>query len=426
MIFALTLIALFKHALSASQISPNTLKLLNSFTRNCELVYIDENARYGLKATKDIHLGDTIMIVPPIYLLSTFDLYPWSSRLKTHASTFRLIIRLLYEKFVVQENSNRKLLIDSLPDNFFTAFSLTQEQKSRFEDYFGSTVLLGMPINCTSDYNLFIKTADKEIRKCKDCMNQNNFLWACQAVITRAYSHNKYDHYLLTQGGLSGAEQNEAGSAFIFGVDMFNHYPLAQMKSKANNYGLEYVRDPAHILVKADRSFLVGEEVFMTYGHKSNLELFINHGFIIENNPDDSGVIWIPSDGSGCDSFADLFQVCQFQINSRELNVGIFNFLFFKVTGTRVQVSNFYDVVGKRGEADFKTQDLVLVFNGYKSVIGSYSLNRCKGKIKTGKDLENLDMLDRLCQENHRLFMSHMLRLDHLLVSLLYKELIKL
>ena len=426
MALALSLIALFIDTLSASQISPNTLKLLNSFTRNCELIYIDENARYGLRATKDIHFGDPIMVIPPNYLLSTFDIYPWSSKLKTHPSSFRLIIRLLYEKFVVQENSNKKLLVDSLPEHFFTAFSFTPEQKSRFEEYFGSTVLFSIPINCTSDYELFMKNADKDIRKCKECTNQSNFLWACQAVITRAYNFFKHDYYLLNQGRFKEGEKNEAGSAIIFGVDMFNHYPLSRVEKKGREYGMSFVADPAHILVNADRPFLAGEEVFMTYGPKTNLELFMNHGFIIENNPEDVGVIWVPSDGSDCDSYSDDFRVCVFHIGSRELSAEIVNYLFFKITGAELKLERAFDVFEKRDEENFKTRNLFSVFSWYKRIIGLYSLNRCKGKIKTGKDLENLDMMDRLCQDNHRLFMSHVVRLDHLLVSLLYNELIKL
>ena len=202
MALILNLIFLLTKTLSAIKITPNAFKLYSSFTRNCELVYINDKVRYGLKATKDIHYGDTIMIIPPIYLLSSFEKYPWSGKFKSSSAENQLTVRLLFEKFVVKENSNRKLLIDSLPSSFSSIFSISDKEKSKFFEYFGQETSIFFVTNCTSDYGSFIKTQDKSIKNCSECLNYNNYLWACQAVLTRSYDYYIYDHYLLTQGNL--------------------------------------------------------------------------------------------------------------------------------------------------------------------------------------------------------------------------------
>ena len=423
MVLVLVVITLLTRTLNAYEIAPNTLKFLNSFTRNCEIVYIGEKGGYGLKATKDIHYGDTIMVIPPIFMLSSFDIYPWSGKLESYTHDFRLVIRLLYEKFVIQDNSNRKLVIDSLPKTFSTVFSVTEEQKLKFRDYFGNSNI-GLPVNCTSDYELFIKIQDKEIKKCKECFKQNNFLWACQISLTRAYLFKKSDFMILSQNKVIRASENVRGSALIFGVDMFNHYPRPELKNKSGGHGIKYIGEPAQINVVADRTFLAGDEVFMSYGSKSNYELYLIHGFIIENNTDDFGIIGVPSDGSDCESFSQIYKFCEFFIRAKKLSAEIANYLFFRLTGTKTLIKDVYEIFEKTDETIFKAKNLVAVFTKYKSILKSYSLNKCKGEIKTGKNIENLDTLDRLCQESHKLFISHTLRLDHLLVSLFFKELI--
>ena len=425
MALILNLIFLLTKTLSAIKITPNAFKLYSSFTRNCELVYINDKVRYGLKATKDIHYGDTIMIIPPIYLLSSFEKYPWSGKFKSSSAENQLTVRLLFEKFVVKENSNRKLLIDSLPSSFSSIFSISDKEKSKFFEYFGQETSIFFVTNCTSDYGSFIKTQDKSIKNCSECLNYNNYLWACQAVLTRSYDYYIYDHYLLTQGKPIVTGENTKGSALIFGADMFNHYPRPGLKNNLNDNGVTYVGEPAHIKYKADRIILAGEEVFTSYGSKGNLELYLIHGFIIENNPDDFGIIGILSDKNDCERFIREFKFCEFFIKAKELSVEVVNYLFYRITGTKPKLKKIFDVIEKREKGIFRTENLVTVFTLYKHILVLNSLSRCKGEVKTGKNFQNIDLLERLCQENHKLFMSHIQKLDHFILSIFYNELIK-
>lgn len=425
MVFILVLATLFLDMPCASEITPNALMLLNSFTRNCKLVYIDKNSGYGLRATKDIHYGETIMVIPPIYMLTTFDKYPWLGKFESYSSEFRLTIRLLYEKFVVQENSNRKLLIDSLPKNFSNAFTYSEEQKFKFGEYFSKNIQYNFPVNCISDFDLFIKFADKNIKNCIECLKYENFLWACQAIFTRAYTYYQFDHYLLTQNKVLNVGENTKGTALILGADMFNHYPMAGFENFVDDYGINYVGDPAHVDIRADRTILAGEEVFISYGPKTNLELYLIHGFIVENNKDDYGIIGIPSDGKNCENYKKRYKTCEFYIKAEELSAEIVNYLFMKLTSTQPQVKDFFDLFEKWDQGIIEAKNLIRVLNTYKIVLDSYSINRCKSEIKVRSKLENNDLVEKLCQESHKLFISHMLRLDYYLLSIFHTKLIK-
>ena len=426
MALILTLIFLFTTAPSATQMTPNAFKLMSSLTRNCELVYINDNIRYSVKATRDIHYGDTLMIIPPQYILSSFEKFPWSGRFKSSSPGNQLTVRLLYEKFVAQENSNRKLIIDSLPSSITTYFSITDEEKSKLFAYFGNEDTFSFVTNCTSDYESFIKTQDKSIKNCTECFIYANYLWACQAVISRCHNHYLYDYDLLTKGKADGTRENTKGSAFFFGADMINHYPRPELKNNGNNHGLTFIAAPAHVNYKADRTILAGEEVFSSYGSKGNLELFLTYGFIIENNPDDFGVIGILSSTNNCKRFVEEFNSCEFFIKAKELSVEVVNYLFYRLTGTKPRLEKVSDIIEKKDKEIFKIQTLVTLFTMYKHILVLNSLNRCKGEVKTGKLLENIDLVERLCQESHKLFMSHIRRLDHFLLSIFYRELIKI
>ena len=410
---------------SASYIDPSALRVINSFTRNCELVYIDENSGYGLRATRDIRYGETVMVVPPIYMLTSFDRYPWLGKFESYSSEFRLTIRLLYEKFVVKESSNRKLLVESLPKNFSNVFTFTPKQKSKFGEYFNKNINYNFPVNCISDHEIFIKLADKNIKNCIECLKFDNFFWACQAIFTRAYTYYKSDHFLLTQNQAMITGENIKGTALILGADMFNHYPMPRPEKFVDDYGINYVGDPAHVDVRADRTTLAGEEVFISYGPKSNIELYLIHGFVLENNTDDYGIIGVPSDGANCENYKQKHRTCEFYIKAKELSVEMINFLFFKIFKTQTQFQDFFDLLEKRKQGYIEEKNFIKVLSIYKIVLDSYSIDRCKGEIKVGKKIDMNDMLEKLCQENHWLYMSHMLRLDYFLLSMFHKALIK-
>ena len=61
-------------------------------------------------------------------------------------------------------------------------------------------------------------------------------------------------------------------------VDMLNHQP-------GGSPG--YLNEASDFVIRASEESLPGEQVYYSYGAKSNLELLTVYGFVIEDNPDD-------------------------------------------------------------------------------------------------------------------------------------------
>jgi len=63
-------------------------------------------------------------------------------------------------------------------------------------------------------------------------------------------------------------------------ADMLNHKPGADL--------LHYSEDGTHVVVTATEDYAKGEQLFASYGNKSNYDLLALYGFVLENNPHDS------------------------------------------------------------------------------------------------------------------------------------------
>ena len=92
------------------------------------------------------------------------------------------------------------------------------------------------------------------------------FLWARTAITTRVFS--------LDINGIKV-------SAMIPLADMLNHAPAPGTRWFYAN------ADRAFVL-EARRDFAPGEEVCISYGQKSNLRYFVNYGFVLPDNPQDT------------------------------------------------------------------------------------------------------------------------------------------
>jgi len=64
-------------------------------------------------------------------------------------------------------------------------------------------------------------------------------------------------------------------------IDMFNHSPLACVRATVNNLNGTYT-------IVTEKLFKKHSEVFINYGPHSNTKLFLEYGFIVPSNPQDS------------------------------------------------------------------------------------------------------------------------------------------
>jgi hypothetical protein len=427
---SLFLIACLLVSTSSRNLNQTHLSLLNSITRNCEVVKISESAGFGIVSKKKISQGDTLMIIPPNYILTSFDSYPWFSYFKDSPPNFSLIGRLLYEKHLSKDKSNRKILIESLPDTFSTVLDLNEYEKDYLYKSFGQ-MKLNLPLNCEEDFLTFEKI-HPEVQKCKKC-DRNEFMWACKVVLTRAYMIS-LSNYVKISGRKDVKDLKEKGSALIFGLDLFNHYPIIKTSSSSSKaLGLQYFSSPPHIQVKSERDAEPGSELFMSYGSKKNLELFMIHGFIIENNPDDFVLIAIPSDKNDCSYYDPSQKICLFPIQKFFLNPDILNYLFYRLSGSHHSLSSLSDLLTRLSKSGiFSKGNILSILLKYRALVQNYGVDRCRRSIREVRRLQlssisssRTSSINNLCLELHSIFTSHLLHLDQAITQSLLDPILK-
>jgi protein-histidine N-methyltransferase len=84
---------------------------------------------------------------------------------------------------------------------------------------------------------------------------------------------------LVFQTRSFGLLDGSVGSILVPYADMLDHQPGSQSGRLS--------ADRSTFYLVANQDFEVGDEVTVSYGPRSNLQLLIQYGFIIEENPDD-------------------------------------------------------------------------------------------------------------------------------------------
>ncbi|CAM9949032.1 unnamed protein product, partial [Sphacelaria rigidula] len=106
------------------------------------------------------------------------------------------------------------------------------------------------------------------------------FQWAFAILFSRA----------IRLGGLSTGE----AVALIPYADLFNHNPFANSYIDARQTGFFAKTD--EIAVYADRAYKKMEQVYISYGPKSNSDLLLLYGFSLDRNPYNSVEVAISLD----------------------------------------------------------------------------------------------------------------------------------
>jgi len=99
-----------------------------------------------------------------------------------------------------------------------------------------------------------------------DMQSIDNFKWALTSLWSRGYM----------------LDDNDEFPGLVPFADMFNHYP-SEAKEYVAVYNLDSCTNSFKVIAK--RSYDIGDQVFSTYGHKSNDEWLVDYGFVFRNNP---------------------------------------------------------------------------------------------------------------------------------------------
>ena len=77
-------------------------------------------------------------------------------------------------------------------------------------------------------------------------------------------------------------DENIKGYAFIPMFELYNQHLLPDIYHSEENYPLEFTK--GSFILKADRNFELGQELYMPYKRKSNHQLLMDSGSTITNN----------------------------------------------------------------------------------------------------------------------------------------------
>jgi len=223
-----------------------------------------DGSRIGGVAAGPIASGDAILKVPANVLI-TPEVYmkdPINQYDDFKLSYEPLMLWLLKER--INPNSSWKAYIGALPGSFEThPLFWTNEQLALTEG-------TGLPENVISRRQT-LEAAYKLLNENYVAKNNvlpaeyftyDNYVWAFMVVLTRAWFIQ--DQLVLVPM-----------------ADMLNHSPDAG----AGN--LEQIDGQSFFVINATKEYKTGEQVYDSYGPRTNFDLIKGYGFALENNPHD-------------------------------------------------------------------------------------------------------------------------------------------
>jgi hypothetical protein len=276
----------------------------------------------GVIAIEQIAPNSIILSVPSSISLETTNTKPptpfpdfvpqslWENSLWDH----RLAYKLLYEKEVLRESSDKHLWIKSLPKEFSTPYYWTDEEVSELQYQSIADRIKKQREDWLALYNRW-----KSSNLSKQEISLTSFIWALQCVNSRAFSGSyegssaKERRSLFLFTGLLtlfwpifhlGTYEQSFGAAISVGlsillrdlfvskalnfkryvmcpyIDMINHNSYA-----ASDVSYNYFQDTFDVKSSGHEK---NEQIFISYGKQSNDRLFQYYGFIEDSNPYDS------------------------------------------------------------------------------------------------------------------------------------------
>lgn len=246
----------------------------------------NETAGRGMISNREIKEGDELFALP-INLLLTKDAAQkefGADVITEELSEYIAIALLLVAERAKGEKSFWKPYLDVLPtvEDVYPTYLWTEEDIA---------LLNGSPVIATTDsmrrkLELEYATVEKDLLdKFPEILPQvvqtyEAFQWAFAILFSRA----------IRLGGLSTGE----AVALVPYADLFNHNPFANSYIDARQTGFFTKTD--EVAVYADRSYKKMEQVYISYGPKSNADLLLLYGFSLDRNPYNSVDVTISLD----------------------------------------------------------------------------------------------------------------------------------
>lgn len=120
---------------------------------------------------------------------------------------------------------------------------------------------------------------------------RHDIIWALQTVMQRAFDwgpDNRREYVLVPYLDMINHRFNVANSYYYTSRVLANatSEPFAEHVTSAA--GVEFVRIPHSMAINADKDYVEGEEVAISYSFSSNtVQLLLQYGFVLDENPSD-------------------------------------------------------------------------------------------------------------------------------------------
>lgn len=242
----------------------------------------NESSGRGLLARRDINDGDNLFKIP-LKLCITKK----SARKALGKDVFDseineylvMACQLIHEKFVLGDESFWKPYIDVLPEvgEVNPTFSWSDEDLNFLE---GSPVIAAtksLQMKLKREYDSLLGGEEGLCNKYpdrfpKEKYTYENWIWAFTMLFSRAIR-------------LRSLQDGEALSLVPY-ADLINHSPFSQAYIDAREGGdWLFSSGEEEVILYADRGYRRMEQIYISYGPKSNAELLLLYGFAVERNP---------------------------------------------------------------------------------------------------------------------------------------------
>ncbi|ACI65232.1 ribulose-1,5-bisphosphate carboxylase/oxygenase small subunit N-methyltransferase I [Phaeodactylum tricornutum CCAP 1055/1] len=242
----------------------------------------NESSGRGLLARRDINDGDELLRIPMALCMTKSaarkavgkDVLP--SEINEYLA---MACHLIYERNVRGEESPWKPYLDVLPDidEVNPTFTWPDEDLAFLN---GSPVIAAtksLQMKLRREYDALLGGEDGLLAKYPDrfpaeAFNFKAWEWAFTMLFSRAIR-------------LRSLKQGET-LALVPYADLINHSPFSQAYIDARQNGdWLFKSGDEEVILYADRGYRRMEQIYISYGPKSNAELLLLYGFAVERNP---------------------------------------------------------------------------------------------------------------------------------------------
>lgn len=237
------------------------------------------NTGRGLMAAQNIGVGQPLAIVPGCLVITvdSVSLSPFGKHFTTVYKTQQVLATYLMFEHHKESESFWYNYIISLPTTmsnaaYCSADNLPDDLSEKVLDHQNTILTTFNQIMSEMSYIVCLHCSDTY----KNIFTFEIYKWAWSIVNTRAV-YISPDCSLKNKIKLSDVN-NLALAPYI---DMFNHSPVACVRATVNHLNGAYT-------IITEKLFKKHSEVFINYGPHSNIKLFLEYGFIVPSNPQDS------------------------------------------------------------------------------------------------------------------------------------------